>query len=204
MASADPTGYLALDLDTLTQGYLIPPFTASPSQTTGSGLTTLTFVGTAIGIGVGMPVAGKNIAPDTTVAKVDTVTTVTTQQGSQRGRRDDGNRDYVQLRKLSHHGDSQCEYCRTGTTLTFSGASSSEGIAARMTVSGTNIPSGTTVLTSVTTTTVTLSAAVTGNVQTSDVLTFNYTTNPISTNTSVDCPSGKVLTFASTAGSSPT
>ena len=29
---ADSTGYLFLDLDTLTQGYLIPPFTASPSQ----------------------------------------------------------------------------------------------------------------------------------------------------------------------------
>src|SRR5271165_7174930 len=75
LASADPTGYLLLDLDTLTQGYLIPPFTASPSQSTNTGLNTLTFVGTAIGFGVGMPVSGKNIAPDTTVTKVDTVTT---------------------------------------------------------------------------------------------------------------------------------
>jgi hypothetical protein len=129
MAQTDPThfasGYLFLDLDTLTQGYLIPPFTASPSQPTGTGANTLTFNGTAIGIGVGMPVGGSNIAPGTTVTKVDT---------------------------------------------------------------------------SATTTTVTLSAAVTGNVETTAVLTFNCTTNPISLTTSADCPSGNVLPFASTAG----
>jgi hypothetical protein len=131
-APTDSTGYLFLDFDTLTQGYLIPPFTASPSQATNAGQTTLTFVAAAIGIGVGMPVSGKNIAPDTTVTKVETVTS-----------------------------------------------------------------------TSGTTTTVTLSTAVTGEVKSTDVLTFNYTTIPISANTSVDCPAGKVLTFASTAGIQP-
>ena len=34
LAATDATGYLFLDLDTLTQGYLIPPFTASPSAAT--------------------------------------------------------------------------------------------------------------------------------------------------------------------------
>ena len=202
LASADPTGYLMLDLDTLTQGYLIPPFTASPSQTTNSGLTTLIFVGTGIGIGVAMPVTGNNIAPDTTVVKVDTVTTVTISKALSAGgvttateiTFNSGNSPITATPNANIPG---------GTTLTFSGASSTEGIAAGMTVSGTNIPSGTTVLSSVTTTTVTLSAAVTGNVQTTDVLAFNYTTKPVTVNTSADCPSGKILSFASTAGIQP-
>ena len=69
-----------------------------------------------------------------------------------------------------------------------------------MTVDGTNIPNGTRVQASGTTTTVTLSTAVTGAVTSADVLTFNGTTSPISAGTSVDCPSGAVLTFASTTG----
>jgi hypothetical protein len=202
LAPGDPTGYLFLDLDTVTQSYLIPPFTASPSQPTNAGLKTLSFVGTGIGIGVGMPVSGKNIAPGTTVTKVDTVTTVTLSKTLTGG----GVTTATQI--TFNSGNSPITAAPNanigaGTTLTFSGASSTEGITAGMTVSGTNIAAGTTVLTSVTTTTVTLSRAVTGNVQSTDVLTFNYTTNPISANTSVDCPSGKVLTFASTAGIQP-
>jgi hypothetical protein len=202
LAPADPTGYLFLDLDTLTQGYLIPPFTASPSQPTNAGLTTLTFVGTAIGIGVGMPVSGTNIAPDTTVTKVETVTTVTISKGltgagvttATQITFNSGNSPIIATPNANF---------ASGTTLTFSGASSTEGIAVRMTVDGTNIASGTTVQTSGTTTTVTLSTAVTGEVKSTDVLTFNYTTIPISAKTSIDCPAGKVLTFASTAGIQP-
>ncbi len=202
LALADPTGYLFLDLDTLTQGYLIPPFTASPSQPTTAGLKTLTFVGTAIGIGVGMPVSGTNIAPDTTVSKVDTVTTVTLSKALTGG----GVTTATQITFNSGNSPitaTPSTNIPSGTKLTFSGASSNEGITSGMTVSGTNIASGTTVLTSVTTTTVTLSKAVSGTVQTTDVLTFNYTTKPISANTSVDCPSGKILTFASTASIQP-
>ena len=199
LAATDATGYLFLDLDTLTQGYLIPPFTASPSAATPAGQKTLTFTGTAIGIGVGMPVSGKNIAPDTTVVKVDTVTTVTLNKALLAG----GVTTATEI--TFNTGNSPITAApnanvASGTTLTFSGASATEGITTGMTVTGTNIATGTTVLTSVTTTTVTLSAAVPSNVQTTDVLTFNYTTKPISANTSVDCPSGRVLTFASTAG----
>src|ERR1039457_3415750 len=199
---ADPAGYLFLDLDTLTQGYLIPPFTASPSQATTAGLKTLTIVGTAIGIGVGMPVSGKNIAPDTSVAKVETVTTVTLSKALT------GSGVTTATPITFNSGNSPITATpnvdiAAGSTLTFSGASSTEGIAGGMTVSGTNIPSGTTVATSVTTTTVTLSAAVSGNVQTTDVLTFNYTTPPVTVKTSADCPSGKILPFASTAGIQP-
>jgi hypothetical protein len=199
LAPADPTGYLFLDLDTLTQGYLIPPFTASPSQPTNAGLKTLIFVGTALGIGAGMPVSGKNIAPDTSVTNVDTVTTVTLSKPLMAG----GVTTATEI--TFNSGNSPITATpntnmAAGTTLTFSGASSTEGISLGMTVNGANIASGTTVLASLTTTTVTLSAAVTANVQTTDVLTFNSTTKPISLNTSVDCPSGKVLTFASTAG----
>ena len=148
---------------------------------------------------MGMPVSGKNIAPDTTVVKVDTVTTVTLNKALLAG----GVTTATQI--TFNTGNSPITAApnanvASGTTLTFSGASATEGITTGMTVTGTNIATGTTVLTSVTTTTVTLSAAVPSNVQTTDVLTFNYTTKPISANTSVDCPSGRVLTFASTAG----
>ena len=110
LASADPTGYLFLDLDTLTQGYLIPPFVASPCQTANAGQTTLTFVGTAIGIGVGMPVSGKNIAPDTTVTNVDTITTVKLSKAHCRERGHDYDADHVQRWKFSDHRDAQYQY----------------------------------------------------------------------------------------------
>ena len=133
VAPADATGYLFLDLDTLTQGYLIPPFTASPSAPTIAGLTTLTFVGTAIGIGVGMPVSGKNIAPDTTVTKVDTVTTVTLSKALKAG----GVTTATQI--TFNSGNSPITATPnanigSGTTLTFSGASSTEGSPLGMTV----------------------------------------------------------------------
>jgi hypothetical protein len=200
LAPADQSGYLFLDLEALTKGYLIPPFTASPSAPTSAGLTTLTFTGTAIGIGVGMPVSGKNIAPDTNVIKVDTVTAVTLSKPLT------GSGITTAIELTFNPGSSpitaapNASFAAGTTKITFSGASSTEGIANGMAVNGTSIASGTTVLTSVTTTTVTLSAGVSGNVKQTDVLTFNYTIKPISANTSVDCPSGRTLTFASTAG----
>jgi len=202
LATTDPTGYLFLDLDTLTQGYLIPPFIASPFQTTNTGQTTLTFVGKAIGIGVGMPVSGKNIAPDTTVTKVDTITTVKLSKPLALSgvttatliTFNAGNSPIIATPNTN---------IASGPLLTFSGASSVEGITVNMTVDGTNIPSGTTVAASGTTTTVTLSTAVTGDVKSTDVLAFNGTTSPISASTSVDCPSGNLLTFASTTGIAP-
>lgn len=175
LAPAQPTGYLFLDLDTLTQGYLIPPFTASPSQPTNTGLNTLTFAGRAIGIGVGMPVSGTNIASDTTVTKVETVTKVTLSKALTGA----GVTTATQI--TFNAGNSPITATpnaniASGTTLTFSGASSAEGIAAEMTVGGTNIASGTTVQASLTTTTVTLSRPVIGDVKSTDVLTLNSTT----------------------------
>src|SRR3984957_6896714 len=202
--SGDATGYLFLDLDTLTQGFLIPPFTVSvsPTQPTNSGQTTLTFDGTAIGIGVGMPVSGKNIGPDTTVTKVETVTTVILSNALT------GSGVTTATLITFNAGNSPITArpsatFASGTKLTFSGASSTEGISQGMTVDGTNIAGGTTVQSSDTTTTVTLSTAVTGDVTSTDVLTLNATTTPISASTSFDCPSGAVLTFASTTGVQP-
>src|SRR5262249_17852800 len=153
--------YLFLELDTLTQGYLIPPFIASPVQTTNAGQTTLTFAGTAIGIGVGMPVSGKNIAPDTSVTKVDTITTV------QLSKPLAGSGITTATLITFNAGNSPIiampnTNIASGQLLTFAGASSVEGITVNMTVDGTDIPSGTRVQTSGTTTTVTLSMAVTG------------------------------------------
>lgn len=72
LAPADPTGYLDLDLDALTQGYVIPPITASPSAAVASG-SALTFP-VGLGIGPGMPVSGTNIAAGTTVLNVTPAT----------------------------------------------------------------------------------------------------------------------------------
>jgi hypothetical protein len=199
LAGLQPTGYLFLDLETLTQGYLIPPFTARPSETTSSGLSTLTFVGTAIGIGVGMPVTGNDIAADTTVTKVETITTVVISNALT-------GTGVTTTTPITFNAGASPIVATTnvdigaGTQLTFAGASSAEGISAKMTVAGTNIPNGTTVLSSVTKTTVTLSNAVTGDVDKTDVLTFNYATTPLTAKTSADVSAGKVLTFASTTG----
>ncbi len=197
LASQDPTGYLQLDLDTLTEGYLIPPFTATPSQSSPSGSVTLIFSGTGIGIGPGMPVFGKNIAAGTTVTKVETTTTVTLGQAP----------TGAVTTPVTFNAGSPSSIIATpsstsGSTLTFSGASSVEGITKGMTVTGANIASGTTVAAdSVTTTTVTLSAAITGTVLRTDLLVFNFIAPPLIVNTSVDCPSGtSILTFASIAG----
>ncbi|MGA2829337.1 MAG: hypothetical protein ABSF03_24865, partial [Streptosporangiaceae bacterium] len=77
LAITDPQGYVDLDLDAVTQGYIIPPFAASPSSSADSVSTQLVF-GPGTGIGVGMPVAGPNIDPGTTVSGATTTATATT------------------------------------------------------------------------------------------------------------------------------
>ena len=63
----DTEGYLDLDLDALTQAYVIPPFAASPTAVhSGSSLT----FASGSGIGAGMPVFGPGIAAGTTVQSV--------------------------------------------------------------------------------------------------------------------------------------
>ena len=63
----DKEGYLDLDLDALTQAYVIPPFAASPTAVhSGSSLT----FASGSGIGAGMPVFGPGIAAGTTVQSV--------------------------------------------------------------------------------------------------------------------------------------
>ena len=68
LAKSVPDGYLHLDLEALTQGWVIPPLTASPSEDPTSD-SALTFAGT-IGIGPGMPVSEQSIASGTTVQAV--------------------------------------------------------------------------------------------------------------------------------------
>ena len=72
--ASNPQGYLYLDLDALTQGYIIPSFTASVSSAVSAGAT-LTFAGGGLGISPGMSVSGTNIAPGTVVSAVVTPTT---------------------------------------------------------------------------------------------------------------------------------
>jgi hypothetical protein len=141
LASADPQGYLYLDLDSLTQGYVIPPFTATPTGAPTPA--TLTFAaqnsdGTAIGIGVGMTVTGNNIAPGTVVTTVSTsgstltVTLLPAPLGS--------------VTTVSFNGITAITTldCPSGNTLTFA-AGSTAGIASGMLVSGPNIAPGTVV-----------------------------------------------------------
>ena len=198
LGSTDPQGYLHLDLDTLTQGYVIPSFTASPSGGAGA---TLTFPamkpdGTATGIGVGMPVSGTVIAPGTTVTNtvtdlvielslpvlgigVSTTNPITFTSAT------------LQVIALP------AANVAAGQTLTFAWIPATDGITTGMTVSGTGIAGGTTVSTTAPTTTVTLSAPALGSVSTADVITFNTTTPTVTATTTADCPSAtKVLTFA--------
>jgi Tc toxin complex TcA C-terminal TcB-binding domain/Protein of unknown function (DUF2934) len=197
--SSDPQGYLYLDLDALTQGYVIPPFTASPGVATAAG-NTLTFDGTGIGIGAGMPVSGNNIAPGTTVTQTVAITTVQLSKSLSAG----GVKTTDVITFNSGHSPitaSPNVDIAAGTTLTFFGTGGVEGISTGMAVSGTNIPVGTLVTGSDTVTTVTLSSAVLGNVPTTEVLAFNCAFPPVTATTSADCPPGSsTLTFAATNG----
>ena len=73
--STNTTGYLALDLDALTQGFVIPAAVAD--LTVGAGTASLlTFQGVGLGMGVGMTVSGPGIAAGTTVMSIQRVVTV--------------------------------------------------------------------------------------------------------------------------------
>jgi hypothetical protein len=198
LEASDPQGYLFLDLDALTQGFIIPPFSASPSVATAAG-TTLTFEGGSTGIGAGMPIGGTNIAPGTVVTQAIAITTVTLSAALLAG----GVTTTTPVTfnsALSPITVSPNANIASGTTLTFAGTAASETISVGMTVSGTNIAAGTTVSAIDTTTVVTLSAPVLGNVSPSDLLTFNFDSTPVQATTAADAPSGKTLTFAATTG----
>lgn len=199
--SKEPQGYLYLDLDALTQGYVIPPFAVTPSVATTSG-TTVTVQGVGIGIGVGMPVSGTNIAPGTTVTGTSTITTVTLSNNLASG----GVSPTTAITFSSANSSvtvSPNASIGSGPTLTFVGTPGTEGITAGMSVSGTGIQAGTTVSASLTTTAISLSIPVTGTVSTTDLLTFNFTSPPTSATTTADCSKGtSTLTFSGLGGTS--
>lgn len=196
LAKSDPQGYLALDLDALTKGFVIPKFSLSPTSSTAN---TLTFSGqnadgTLIGVGKGMPVSGPNIAPGTTVNKVDTVTTVTLSTPLQPGG--------VHTTDVIAFGTGPASITASpnaniasGTSLTFAGYPNA---SAGMPVSGPNIAPGTTVKTVAVVTTVTLSLPLTGAVTSTDVIKFNDAAATVTATTTSDCSTGSVLTFAGT------
>jgi len=177
LAVSDPQGYLYLDLDALTQGYVIPAFKVHPLVPANSG-SKLTFAalnsdGDGIGIGPGMPVSGVGIAPGTTVTKIETITTVTLSAPGLSGpvtiaTNITFSSATSQITAQPNAGIS------SGTILTFAGTPVTTGISKGMSVSGANIPGGTTVADCVTTVIVTLSAAVlAGGVSTSTAVQFN-------------------------------
>ncbi len=169
LASSDPQGYLYLDLDALTQGYVIPPFTAIPTGAPTPA--TLTFSaqnsdGTAVGIGVGMTVSGNDIAPGTVVTAVSTsgsTVTITLSPAALGG-----------VTTVSFNGITAITTadCPSGTTLNFA-SGSTVGIVSGMSVSGPNIAPGT-VVSAVNNTTgaVTINPAVSSDVPLASVITF--------------------------------
>ncbi|MGA2167154.1 MAG: neuraminidase-like domain-containing protein [Terracidiphilus sp.] len=201
-ASDYPLGYLYLDLDALTQGYILPPLAASPLADAASGSTltfaALTTAGNGVGIGVGMPVAGTNIAPGTTVKAAVSVTTVTLSAGLAPG----GVSTSTVITFTAGSATiaaSPNETIASGTTLTFVATAGTAGISAGATVGGTGIAPNTTVLSSSTVTTVTLSSPLlAGGVTTSTTLEFNG----ITATTTADCPNGSNLTFGGAGGTS--
>jgi hypothetical protein len=194
LAAKDPQGYLSLDLDALTKGYVIPSFTASA---TGSTATTLTFSalnpdGTLLGIGAGMPITGPSVAPGTTITQAVAITTVTLSAALLAGG--------VKPTDVITFGAGSSQITASpnaiiasGNQLTFAAGLN---INAGMAVTGPNIAAGTTVSVSQAVTTATLSQALTGAVTSTDVFTFNAAVPTAIATTSADCPSGAVLTFA--------
>ena len=169
LASTDPQGYLYIDLDALTQGYVIPPFTATPTGAPTAA--TLTFNaqnsdGTSIGIGVGMSVSGNNIAPGTVVTAVNTsgstvtITLLPPALGA--------------VTTVSFNGITATTTldCPSGNLLTFA-AGATIGIANGMLVSGPNIAPGTVVSgVNNAAATVTIVPAVSSDVPLSSLITF--------------------------------
>jgi len=172
LASADPAGYLDLDLDALTQGYVIPPVTARPSADVSSG-PVLTFP-SGLGIGPGMPVSGTNIAPGTTVRSVSPATsetvTVTLSAAVLGGI---PATETLTFNDVAAPVSAQTTAdCPSGTDLlTFGGSGGTTGVSEGMSAFGPNIVPGT-IAQTVTATTVTLSAAASADVPSGSVVTF--------------------------------
>ena len=198
MAVQDPQGYLDLDLDALTRGFVIPPFAASPAAEVASG-STLTF-GPGSGIGPGMPVTGPGIAPGTTVTSVDASGVVTLQPPVT------GTVATTSLLVFNYSilpvTASTTGDCKPGEVALAFGDTT--GISAGMTVLGEGIAAGTTVL-SVTNTGVTLSRGVTADVGPQSQMAF--VTAPgsalpaVTSKITKDCDQGtNMLTFAAATG----
>src|ERR1017187_2354308 len=167
LAVTDPQGYLDLDLDALTQGYVIPPFATRPNASAASG-STLVF-DTGNGIGVGMPVSGPGIAPGTTVSSVTTTTTMAVTLSAPISGTITPATVLVFNSALVPVTMNTITECASGASvLTFSGTI---GLSAGMSVFGEYIVPGTTIQ-SLTSTTVTLSASVSGDVSSGEAITF--------------------------------
>ena len=201
LAALSPRGYLDLDLDALTRGFVIPPFTASPSADVNSG-SVLTFAAGS-GIGAGMPVSGPGIAPGTTVSAVTSSgsTTTVTLSAPVTGP--------VTTTAMLVFNYSIAPVTRSSTGLCPKGSaaltfSHTAGISAGMTVLGAGIAANATVL-SVTATTVTLSAGVTADVGAGSQIAFVIAPGSalpaLTITTAADCASGaNLLTVGAATG----
>jgi hypothetical protein len=210
LAITDSLGYVDLDLDAMTQGYVIPPFAASPSVSAPSGATTLTFA-IESGIGVGMPVSGATIAPGTTVSSIATdttgatgATTAVTLSAAVVGSVSTG------TVLLFNYGlppvtTAATVDCPSGTsTLICGGAGGTNGVSVGMSVYGTNVVPGTTVQ-NVVSPSVTLSTGVSADVPSGSMITFASIPSapppPVAVTTTADCRFGtKLLTFGGAGG----
>jgi len=181
LATAEPDGYVDLDLNALTQGYIITPFAASTIAGTASG-SVLTF-GAGTGIGAGMPVSGPNVAPGTTVKYVTATVTLSANVLA-----DVPAGSIITFAPVVAPTTADCT--PGSNVLTFA-PGAANGITAGMPVSGPNLVAGTTVQRA-TATTVTLSTDVLADVPAGSIITFA----PVTAGTTADCPSGgNVLTF---------
>ena len=198
LAVTDAQGYLDLDLDTLTRGFVIPPFAASPVADTASG-STLTFA-PGSGIGAGMPVSGPGIAAGTTVTDVSPSGAITIHPAVA------GPVTTTSLLVFNYSilpvSGSTASGCLAGHAALAFGDTT--GIAAGMTVLGAGIAPGTTVLT-VTATGVTLSTGVTADVGTGAPITFaiapGSTLPAVHGTTTGHCAFGtSLVTLAATTG----
>ena len=197
LAVADAQGYLDLDLDALTRGFVIPPFAASPVAATTFG-SMLTF-GPGSGIGAGMPVSGPGIAPGTVVTGVSASGAVTINPAVS------GPVATTSLLVFNYSiapvTAPTAAACPAGqAALAFADTT---GIAVGLTVLGA-LAAGTTVL-AVTATGVTLSTGVTADVAAGAPVAFviapGSTLPAVHATTAATCPSGtSLLTFGAATG----
>ena len=195
LASTDQEGYLYLDLDALTEGYIIPEFSATATSSTTNTLTfpALNAGGIVIGIGVGMPVSGTNIPAGTTVTAVETITTIGISPGLASGGVTSG--EMINFGSGSSAVSAPTNAAvLSGSSLTFAGVLD---VSIGMTVGGTGINPDTTVTSVAPVTTVTLSQTLSGAATS---VTFNAYSPTTAATTTKDCPSGTgALTFGGPA-----